>query len=427
MEGRPLAAQRRVGVGLAPCPPPCRRRAAPRARRGCGSCSARPRSTSPRSCCRRCPPIMAASIEAGSGPMRVRVGREQAVQVRPHDAGLRPDPGPVVEHAGAAEERAELHQDVVAHRLAGERRARGAEGQVAAGGGAPRRGSRAPRPCRGADDRLGDEAVDRGVGGAAQAVDRAARARGPGTGSARGRRRLRDRQVAWCLLLGGLGHRHPEAVAGAAGVQGDRRPSSAWSGGRASCPARRSRGRGRPSRACRARREGGPRRRGSAGPRASGRGRGSGPGRRPGGAPAARPRPRPRSAPHDLHRQRLVLGRDRRLGRQGLAGRGRGRRLAAAAVRRARPGDEQAGEPREETPTGDEPEDGGGSLASEHGAGPRDEGRALSYNGGRAAAHATHRATAPVEAPARRGASSRPAGSEAKMRGWATTRRGCAA
>ena len=67
----------------------------------------------------------------------------------------------------------QLHQHVVAHRLAGERGARGAEGQVPARATAEVEEvadlAQVPR----ADDGLRDQPVDRGVARAAQAVDRA--------------------------------------------------------------------------------------------------------------------------------------------------------------------------------------------------------------------------------------------------------------
>ena len=107
------------------------------------------------------------------GPDAGPVGGEEAVEVGADHARLRPDPGPVVEHPGPAEERADLDEDVVAHRLPGERGARGPESQVPAAAGGPGEEvadlAEAARP----DDRLRDQPVDRRVGGAAEAVDRA--------------------------------------------------------------------------------------------------------------------------------------------------------------------------------------------------------------------------------------------------------------
>ena len=106
------------------------------------------------------------------GPDAGAVGGEEAVEVRADHSRLRPDPPPVVEHARAAEVRADLDEHVVAHRLARERGARGPEGHVAAAAGGPGEKladlAEAARP----DDGLGNQAVDRGVSGAAQPVDR---------------------------------------------------------------------------------------------------------------------------------------------------------------------------------------------------------------------------------------------------------------
>ena len=68
----------------------------------------------------------------GIGADAGAVGSEHAVQVRAHDRGLRPDPPPAVQHARRLPVRRELDQQVVADRLAGERGAGGAEGEMAA-------------------------------------------------------------------------------------------------------------------------------------------------------------------------------------------------------------------------------------------------------------------------------------------------------
>ena len=98
---------------------------------------------------------------------------EHAVQVAADDPRLRPDAAALVQHPGAVPVGRQLHQQVVAHRLAGEGGAGGAEGQVAARATAEVEEvpdlAQVPR----AHDGLGDEAVDRGIAGAAQAVDRA--------------------------------------------------------------------------------------------------------------------------------------------------------------------------------------------------------------------------------------------------------------
>ncbi len=120
----------------------------------------------------RMPPIIAASIDAGSGPMPAPVARQQPVQVAAHDAGLAPDPLAVVEHARLPEEGSELDEHVVAHGLAVERRAGGAEGEVTVLLARPAEELADLGDAARTHDRLRDQPVDRGVGRAAQAVDR---------------------------------------------------------------------------------------------------------------------------------------------------------------------------------------------------------------------------------------------------------------
>ena len=127
------------------------------------------------------------------------VGGEEAVQVGADHPRLRPDPRPVVEHPRPAEERADLDEDVVAHRLPRERGARGPERQVAAAARGPGEQiadlADAARP----DDRLRDRAGRSTRRRSGRGGRSGARGRGRARGSARGRPRLRGRQVAWCL------------------------------------------------------------------------------------------------------------------------------------------------------------------------------------------------------------------------------------
>ena len=107
------------------------------------------------------------------GPDPGAVRGEQAVQVAADDAGLAADAGPVVEHLGGTKERAELDQHVVGDRLARERGAGRAEGQVTAPPARPGEELAHLAEAAGTHDRLGDQTVDRGVGRATQAIDRA--------------------------------------------------------------------------------------------------------------------------------------------------------------------------------------------------------------------------------------------------------------
>jgi len=94
---------------------------------------------------------------------------------------------------------------------------------------------------------------------------------------------------------------------------------------------------------------------------------------------------------HALHREGLLLGRDRRLGREGLAGGGEGRRrlrrpssVAHDAERERRPA------AREETTARVEPGGGGGACVGAWRARAKRAVRlSLSYNAAGAAAHAT--------------------------------------
>ena len=87
-------------------------------------------------------------------------GASMRFKCPPTTAGCDQMRRPAVQHARRLPVGRQLHQDVVAHRLAGERRARGPEGEVAAGARGSRRGGArtsprsraAPRP-RGSGDR----------------------------------------------------------------------------------------------------------------------------------------------------------------------------------------------------------------------------------------------------------------------------------
>jgi len=123
--------------------------------------------------------------------------------MRPHHSGLRPDAHPVVEDAGAAEEGADLDENVVAHRLAGERSARGPECHVPAAAARPREELADLAHAAGPDDGLGDRRRSRrrrtGRGGRSDArehVRREMRSRSPTSP---------DRQVACCPRYGDSG------------------------------------------------------------------------------------------------------------------------------------------------------------------------------------------------------------------------------
>ena len=79
---------------------------------------------------------------------------------------------PSSSHLRAAEERADLDEHVVGDRLAGERRAGRAERQVPAAPAGPCEERLHLGHVLRPHDGLGDEPVDRRVGGAAEAVDR---------------------------------------------------------------------------------------------------------------------------------------------------------------------------------------------------------------------------------------------------------------
>ena len=243
------------------------------------------------------PPSIATSIEAGSGPMRRAVRRQQPVEVAAHDARLGLDPGPVVEDARLAEGGAELDEHVVGDRLSGEGRSRRPEGEVAPLAPGPTRRAPAPRPCR------ADARSPRGSGGRSRrrrsgpGGRSAASAPVPARGCARGRPPSPGRPgAAPASSRGGLRDRDLEAVAGAAGVERDRggllrrQPVARHARGVRDQHAARREERAR--RSC----AGAPRRPGSAFRPASGCAPGSAPGRLRPAAPSARPRRRRRSA-----------------------------------------------------------------------------------------------------------------------------------
>ena len=98
---------------------------------------------------------------------------EYAVEVPPHDRRLRPHPLAAVEDAPRLPVGSELDEQVVRHRLPGQRRPRGSQGEPTPR--PPRVGQKPPHLIHvaGTDDGLGHEAVDRGVGRPTETVDRA--------------------------------------------------------------------------------------------------------------------------------------------------------------------------------------------------------------------------------------------------------------
>ena len=171
------------------------------------------------------PPIIAASIEAGSGPMRRPCAASSRLRWPPTTPGCARIRAAVVEDArarGRTDRSRRARRPTTAWPESDVPAARKVRWR-------PRRRAQAKQRAhlRGVartHDRLGDQPVDRRVGRAAQAVDRCGSARAPARGSARGRTRRAGSQgrMADGLSLGRwLADVHLEAVARAAGVQRD--------------------------------------------------------------------------------------------------------------------------------------------------------------------------------------------------------------
>ena len=105
------------------------------------------------------------------GPQAIPEAGQAQVDVAADDAGLRPHPPALVEDSRVAPQRRQLDQDVVAQGLPGERRARGAEGEVSAVGPRVREEGAHLIDVAGADDDLGDQTVDGSVDAAGEPVD----------------------------------------------------------------------------------------------------------------------------------------------------------------------------------------------------------------------------------------------------------------
>ena len=108
----------------------------------------------------------------GVGPEPVAERGQEAVEVPAHDSRLRPHAAPAVEDAARSPKRSQLHEDVVGHGLAGQRRAGGAEREPApAVLRVAEQRAHLVEVLR-ADDDLRDQPVDRGVDRTAQTVQR---------------------------------------------------------------------------------------------------------------------------------------------------------------------------------------------------------------------------------------------------------------
>ena len=98
---------------------------------------------------------------------------QEAVQVTADDAGLGPDAAAVVHDPGPAPVGGELGEDTLGDRLPRQGCSGGPEGEVLAAAADHVQQGPDLVETPGANDGLGDQAVDRGVGRAAEPVDRA--------------------------------------------------------------------------------------------------------------------------------------------------------------------------------------------------------------------------------------------------------------